>query len=152
MNASMQKIRSFRWSMKLTIMKSINLFWKKGWQGRKLSLLMKRMKNYHQVISKRFKILKRRCRGSKTRKQGRMSITDLLWEKVRIQLTTRKTTKRKTRPSELKMMSIWFLKELLDKRIIVKVILTKLKRSTTLNFFLTLVTPKLRSKRDKKST
>jgi hypothetical protein len=50
------------------------------------------------------------------------------------------------------MMSIWFLKELLDKRIIVKVILTKLKRSTTLNFFLTLVTPKLRSKRDKKST
>ena len=60
--------------------------------------------------------------------------------------------KKKIELSVLKMMLIWFLRELLDKRIIVRPTLKKLKRSTTLNFFLTLVTLKLQNKRDKKST
>ena len=60
--------------------------------------------------------------------------------------------KKKIGLSVLKMMLIWFLRESLDKRIIVRLTLKKLKRSTTLNFFPTPVTLKLQNKRDKKST
>ena len=112
---------------------------------------MKKMTIYHLVISRRFKILKKKFSKEKIKPTEKMSIIDLFKEKVKILFTTKKITKKKMLLSELKTTLIWFFKESQVKKIIAKVISKKRKRSTTLNFCLIPLIPKLRSKRGKRS-